>query len=133
MPNFPTLYERWYYQSFCAKAGGGAQGPQIAAPWSPRGELTVKTDPDTGKVSGELVFSPQVKLAISGALTLAAGDLPDGIELTAEGLGSVSTLRGYFIYGASVLIAGKVVAIRNDPAKQPVGTSGAFVLFPGLG
>ena len=99
---------------------------------TPRGQLSVQADVDTGKITGRLVFAPSVEQSVTGSLLIAKDDLPDGIELTAEGLGSVSTLRGYFIYGSVVFIAGVVVALRGDLAKQPVGTRGAFVLSPGI-
>jgi hypothetical protein len=120
----------WKYESFCPLRGTGGAEPQIAAPWSPRGNLEVKTDTSTGKVSGSLSFAPGVVLAISGVITPAANGLAEGIELRGEGLGSVSLLRGYFISGReSTMIVGSVVAVQNDLAKQPVGTSGPFVIY----
>ena len=132
MPSFPKLDNQWFYQSFCSMRGTDASLPQLAAPWSPRGTLTVSTDPETGKVTGELAFSPQVKLAVTGNTTPAANGGPDGVELTAEGLGSITTLRGYFVHGGVSFVTGIVVALRNDLAKQPIGTRGSFVIYPSI-
>jgi hypothetical protein len=132
MAKYPRFDDQWFYQSFCSVPGSAEGPPQIAVPWSPRGQLTVATDPETGKVSGELVFSPEVKLSVSGFATPATAKLPEGVELTAEGLGSITTLRGYFVYGAMVVVTGIVIAVRNDLAKQPIGTKGSFVIYPGV-
>ena len=132
MAEFPTFSGQWQYQSFCPKPGSTDRPALIAAPWSPRGVLDVETHPETGKVKGKLVFTPAIQLDVTGTVTPALGDTPASVELIAQGLGSVSMLRGCFLYGAGVLVAGMVVAIANDLAKQPVGTRGAFVLFPGI-
>lgn len=118
----------WIYESFCPAKGTAEAPGQIAAPWSPRGTLSVSTDPETGRVTGKLQFAPGVELAIAGALTPADKALPEGIELTGEGLSSVSSLRGFFIGGAGNVVVGTVVAVRNDLARQPVGTQGPFVM-----
>jgi hypothetical protein len=124
----------WRYQSFCPRSGAGDTPPQIAAPWTPPGELHVKTDEMTGKVTGTLKFAPGVELTVNGSITRAAEKekLPEGVELTGEGLSAVYNIRGYFIAGDRVVV-GTVVAVRNDLAKQPIGTSGPFVLFPAAG
>jgi hypothetical protein len=128
----------WFYQSFCPKSGTKDNPPQIAAPWAPPGELQATTDATTGKVSGTLKFAPGVELAISGAITPAADGVPEGIELTGENPMAAYNIRGYFIPGSvgpasGPVIVGTVVAVRNDLARQPVGTSGPFVLFPAAG
>lgn len=102
--------------------------PQIAAPWAPPGVLNVTTD-GSGQVTGTLTFSPGVALNVTGTVTPAVNDLPEGIELTGEGLSSINKIRGYFITGSDHVV-GTVVAVQNDLAKQPVGTTGPFVLYP---
>lgn len=123
-----TLNGKWSYRSFCPHSGTDDTPPQIAAPWAPPGVLEVATD-GSGKVTGTLTFAPGVALTISGTVTAASGKLPEGIELTGEGLSAVYKIRGFFLTGSDHVI-GTVVAIQNDLGKQPVGTSGPFVLFP---
>jgi hypothetical protein len=111
-------------------------------PWCPEATLSVTTDA-AGKVAGELVIplppgapAPELVLAVSGRITPAFEGpvpVPEGIELTGEGgRGSVNQLRGYFVDSgaAGLVIVGTVVAVRNDPAGEPDGTSGPFVLVP---
>jgi hypothetical protein len=119
----------WIYESFCPARGTSQVAPQLAAPWSPRGVLDVATDPESRKVTGTLKFGPGVELTITGRVTLAAKDLPEGVELIGEGLDSVSELRGFFIPDAGAVVIGTVVATRNDLAKQPIGTRGPFIMF----
>ncbi len=126
-----SLDGTWIYQSFRPSSGT----PPLV-PWSPPGKLSVTTDA-TGKVDGKLEF-PSVpgglELTISGSITPAvAGKLPEGVELTGKvGKGdreSVNELRGYFVAGgASPVIVGTIVAVKNDPVGQDDGTSGPFVL-----
>jgi hypothetical protein len=127
----------WFYESFCPR-GETQDGPaQLAAPWAPRGELTVSTDAE-GNVTGTLKFAPGVELAVTGTTTPATGNLPEGVDLVGEGLGSVNQIRGFWIVGtgsadSAPVIVGRVVAVKNDLAKQPDGTSGPFILFPDCG
>jgi hypothetical protein len=91
-----------------------------------------------GKVSGKLTFAPGIELAVSGSITPAAGKLPEGVDLTGEGLSAVYRIRGFFIDGTTgpasgPVIVGTVVAIQNDLGKQPAGTSGPFVMWPATG
>jgi hypothetical protein len=54
-----------------------------------------------------------------------------GIDLTGEGLSAVYRIRGYFVAGAAgPIVGGTVVSVMNDLPRQPIGTSGPFVLFP---
>jgi hypothetical protein len=130
----------WIYQSFCPQRGTSDIPAQIAVPWSPPGRLTVTTDAG-GRVDGELRFKlpppsgGELVFTISGSITPAvAGKLPEGVELTGENGDSVNRIRGYFIPGsAGPLIVGTIVAIKNDPGRQPDGASGPFVLFPAGG
>jgi hypothetical protein len=105
--------------------------------------LSVTTDA-TGKVEGKLTIplppgepAPALVLTISGSITPAVtGKLPEGIELTGKMMGqdgreAINEIHGYFIAGgAGPLVVGTITAVRNDPGKQPDGTSGPFVLFP---
>ena len=122
-----TLNGHWSYQSFCAHQGT----TELAAPWSPPGELEVSTDA-SGKITGTLKFPiAGVELLVTGTITPAAGRLPEGVELMGEGMGSVNQLRGYWITApAGAVIVGTVKCLKNDLAKQPDGTSGPFLLFP---
>lgn len=117
----------WIYRSF--RPDGGT--PSLV-PWAPLGELSVTTDA-AGRVDGRLGFPsvPGLELTISGSITPAVpGKLPEGVELTGEGgRWSVNELRGYLVEGgAGPVIVGTIVAVRNDPAGRPDGTSGPFVL-----
>jgi len=103
--------------------------------------LSVTTDA-TGKVDGTLTIplppgtaKPELVLAISGSITPAVPGqrpLPEGVKLTGKGgSDSGNELVGYFVPGgASPVIVGTVYAVKNDPAGEPDGTSGPFVLFP---
>jgi hypothetical protein len=127
----------WIYQSFRPSMAP----PAPVVPWSPPAKLSVTTDA-TGKVDGTLTIplppgapKPELVLAISGSITPAvAGQwpLPEGVQLTGKGgSDSVNQLVGYFVPGgASPVIVGTVYAVKNDPAGEPDGTSGPFVLFP---
>src|SRR5437764_12814532 len=84
--NMQSLNGTWFYESFCPLTGTSDIPAQIAAPWAPRAELYVTSEASTGKLTGTLKFAPGVELTISGSLTPAAGKLPEGIELTGEGL-----------------------------------------------
>ena len=127
-----SLNGKWIYRSFRPNSGA----PPLV-PWAPSGELIVTTDA-TGQVNGKLTF-PSIKgleLTISGSVTAAvAGKLPEGVDLIGKGgLGSINKLQGYFINGSSgPLVVGTIVAEKSDPAKQPDGTSGPFVLFQANG
>lgn len=123
-----SLNGEWSYRSF--RGGANDTPPEILVPWAPPGELDVKTD-DSGKVTGTLTFAPGVALAITGAVTSgdAARHIPEGVELTGEGLSAVYKVHGFFITGSDHIV-GTVVAEKNDLARQADGTSGPFVLFP---
>ena len=133
-----SLDGTWVYNSFCPQPGTEDTKPQIAAPWAPPGQLHAATDAATGKVTGTLKFAPGVELAVSGSITPAADRVPERIDLTGENASAAYNIRGYFIPGtvapaSGPVVVGTVVAVRNDLAKQPVGTSGPFVLFPAAG
>jgi hypothetical protein len=125
-----NLNGKWSYRSFRAGSGPKDTPSQIVVPWAPPGELLAATDA-TGKVTGTLRFGPGVELTINGSITPAEGHLfwhiPEGIELTGEGLSAVYNVRGFFIDDDHVV--GTVVAVRNDLAEQPDGTNGPFALF----
>ena len=125
-----SLNGKWSYESYCPKAGTDELPSQIAAPWAPRGSLQVTTDA-SGKVTGTLKFAPRVELSVTGCMTNGGGKTPDGIDLTGEGMSAVYRIRGYFVAGAvGPIVVGTIVSVMNDLAKQPIGTSGPFVLFP---
>lgn len=125
----------WTYNSFCPQGGikakDASRSPEIAAPWAKDGELTVATDA-SGKVTGKLVFPafpPGAFLAINGSIMPATPELPEGIELTGEGLGASYSIRGFFVPDSDQVV-GTVVVTKGDLGvrPQPVGTSGPFVL-----
>jgi hypothetical protein len=125
-----NLDGKWIYQSFRPECGDGEMPAQIAVPWAGGGNFNGTTDPKTGIVSGTLAFGRGIELAISGSITPAGGHGPRGVELKGEGHSSLNHIRGYFIEGSPhPLIVGTVVAVHNDLAKQPDGTSGPFVLY----
>ena len=128
-----ALNGKWSYRSFCPTRGTPEREPQIAAPWSPAGVMDVVSDA-AGKIYGELIFGAgqkELRLKITGRLTPEQAGLPEGIELVGEGPNdSLTQLRGYFVSGTQPLIVGTVVAIKNDLALQPPGTSGPFILYP---
>jgi hypothetical protein len=127
---------KWLYRSFCPAPGTTERAPQITAPWSPVGTMDVVSDAE-GRVHGELVFANtagDVRLTITGKLTSENDGLPEGVELTGEGpYDSITQLRGYFIEGKQLQVVGTVVALKNDLAKQPPGTSGPFLLYADAG
>jgi hypothetical protein len=124
----------WIYQSFRPFTGP----PSPLMPWSSPARLSVTTD-GSGKVDGRLVIPlppgapvPELVLAIGGRITPASGGpvpVPEGVELTGTVGTSVNELRGYFVAGgAGPVVVGTIVAVRDDPAGEPNGTSGPFVL-----
>ena len=135
-----NLNGTWIYQSLRHSMAP----PSPLVPWSPPGKLSVTTDA-TGKVDGTLTIplppgapKPELVLAISGSITPAVTGqwpLPEGVKLTGKGgPGSVNDLLGYFVAGgASPVIVGEIVAVKNDPAGEPDGTRGPFVLFQAAG
>lgn len=120
-----ALQGKWNYRSFCPRAGAANSNATIAAPWAPPAVLTADTDA-SGKITGTLQFAPTVKLTVKGNITPAVENVPEGIDLTAEGLGATYLVRGYGI--TDQCIAGCVLAVEGDLAKQPPGTLGAFIL-----
>lgn len=125
-----TLNGQYYYDSFCTKPATTDTPAQIGARWAPHAPLDASTDA-TGKVSGTLTFAPGVVLNVSGSITPATADLPEGVDLTGTIGPAEYRIRGFFYAGfTGMLVAGVVVAVRNDLAKQPDGTVGAFTLVP---
>jgi hypothetical protein len=136
-----NLNGTWIYQSFRPFSGP----PSPVMPWSTPGRLNVTTHA-SGKVNGKLTIplppggpAPELVLAISGSITAAStGPMPvsEGIHITGkltykDGRESINELRGYFVPGgANPVIVGTVWALQNDPAGEPDGTNGPFVLFP---
>lgn len=128
-----TLNGRWSYRSFrhapiTVKDNQVEGCPELAIPWSPPGELEVETS-QAGEVTGTLTFGPGASLKVCGQIAPATEKSPASVELTAEGLGSVNRIKGYFIPGSDHIV-GTILCEVNDPGKQPNGTVGPFVLFP---
>jgi hypothetical protein len=127
-----SLNGTWIYESFRPN-----NGTPSVVPWAPPSRLSVTTGAN-GNVAGKLTIPlppgapvPELVMAIAGRITPAvAGQLEEGIELTGTAGESVNDVRGYFIGGGpNPLVVGTVTAVKNDPAGQPDGTSGPFVLF----
>jgi hypothetical protein len=133
-----ALESRWSYYSFChdpivVKDGKVEGNPQLAIPWAPPGELVHKTD-EAGEITGTLTFPlAGLALKIKGHMTSATDKFPASVELTGEvtinGLPTMYKIKGFFVPGSSHVV-GTVLSMANDLAKRPVGTVGAFVLFP---
>lgn len=128
-----TLKGKWSYRSYrhdpiVVKDGQVDGNPQLALPWTPPGELDVNTD-EAGEVTGTLTFAPGVALQITGHITPATDQLQASVELTGEGLSAVYKIKGFFI-PESDHVVGTVLCVANDLGKQPVGTTGPFLLFP---
>lgn len=131
----------WIYQSFRPSMAP----PSPLVPWSPPSKLAVTSDA-AGKVEGTLSIPlppgarvPELVMAISGSITPAVSGpmpVPEGVRLTGKcdlggGLVSENELIGYFVSGgASPAIVGTIRAVQNDPAGEPSGTIGPFVLIP---
>ena len=89
-------------------------------------------------MTGKLTFAPGVELEVSGTMTPASKDSPEGVELTGKGLTAEYRIKGFYIDGTQTaasgrLIVGTVVAVHNDLARQPDKTSGPFILVPTIG
>jgi hypothetical protein len=128
-----ALNGKWSYRSFrhdpiVLKDGQVEGNPELATPWSSLGVLEVTTG-ETGEVMGTLSFGPKAMLNIWGRIVAATDKSPAAVELTGEGLGSVNKIKGFFIPGSDHVV-GTIMCVRGDPAKQPNGTAGPFVLFP---
>ena len=132
------LSGKWHYQSFCSFAADvdRTKNPPdvkrpalIAGPWTPPSIMNLVTDA-AGNVTGTAKLGP-VEFKITGAVKPAIDRAPEGIELevVVEKLSAVYNLRGFFLENSEHIV-GTVVAIANDLAFQPVGTSGPFVLYP---
>ncbi len=124
-----NLNGKWNYRSFCPRAGTATTPPQIAAPWTPPGVLSVTTDAN-GAVTGTLDF-PANQINVTGSVTAASKEqgLPPGIDLTGVCGSAIYKIRGYFIDGSDHIV-GALVSTQDDLVKRPVGTSGPFILFP---
>jgi hypothetical protein len=115
----------WTYQSFHSEPN--------PVPWAKSATLEVKTD-QSGKVTGMLKLAPGAVLTITGHMTPAvpsadpARQIPEGIVLTGEGLGSVNRILGFFVPGSDHIV-GTVICDKGDPAHQADGTWGPFILF----
>lgn len=129
----PTLSGQFLYQSFYngiveVNDNQVVGSPVLAEPWTPLGTLDIKTDAK-GDVAGTLTFQAKVVLQVTGKIRPANGDLPASVELKGEGLGAIYQIKGWFVPDGDHLV-GTVLCLAGDLAKQPVGTTGAFILFP---
>ncbi len=71
-------------------------------------------------------------LKITGSVIPAPPrEVPASVELTGtgEGLPAVYEVKGFFVPGSDHVV-GTVLSMANDLATKPVGTAGAFALFP---
>jgi hypothetical protein len=116
----------WTYQSF--------RDEPNPVPWAKSATLEVKTD-RSGKVTGLLKLAPGAVLNITGSMTPAvasddpAHQIPEGIALTGEGLGSVNRILGFFVPGTDYIV-GTVICDKGDLGHQKDGTWGPFILYP---
>lgn len=125
----PILNGKYTYQSYCPRQGSTAAPAELVAPWAGPAELQAATDA-AGNITATLTFRPGIALKVSGRVTPATGGLPEGIDLNGEGLGAVYRIRGYSVAGRQDLIVGTVIVVQGtDPALQPLGTHGPFVLL----
>jgi hypothetical protein len=130
------LKGKWHYHSFRnsieVKDGKIGKDTQLAIPWASHGKLDGNTD-EAGEVTGTLMSPTGLPFKITGHITPAAGKLPASVEFiaetTVEGRLTVYRMKGFFIPGSDHVV-GTVLSVENDLANQPVGTAGAFVLFP---
>lgn len=140
MPMLP-LSGQFHYQSFyngpVEVRDGKVEGvPVLAVPWTPIGTLDVATA-DFGDVFGRLVFPSnetgtfpgEVVLNITGRFTPANAGSQAQVELRGEGMGAVYQIKGWFVPDSGRVV-GSVLCLSGDLAKRPVGTTGAFILFP---
>jgi hypothetical protein len=130
-----TLKGKWSYRSFrhdsiVVKDGRVEGNPELAKPWSPPGVLEVDTN-EASEITGKLTFTfpREMVLDIKGRIIPATDKEPASVELTGEFQSSVNRLKGFFIPGSNHIV-GTILNIAHDPAQQPVGTAGPFVLFP---
>lgn len=137
----PPLSGQFHYQSFyngpIQVCDGKVEGtPILAEPWSPVGTLDVATA-DFGEVFGRIVFpsngSPRLQgetvLNVTGRFTPASEHSQARVELRGEGMGAIYQIHGWFVPDTGRVV-GTVLCLAGDLAKRPVGTTGAFILFP---
>ncbi len=137
----PPLSGQFHYQSFyngpIQVCDGKVEGtPILAEPWSPVGTLDVATA-DFGEVFGRIVFpsngSPRLQgetvLNVTGRFTPASEHSQARVELRGEGTGAIYQIHGWFVPDTGRVV-GTVLCLAGDLAKRPVGTTGAFILFP---
>lgn len=136
-----TLNGKYNYRSFrhdpiVVKDGQVEGTPNLAAPWSLPGVLTVGTHA-SGEVKGELIFvrgEMKIPLTIEGTITQATEKEPACVELTGTckaipGKTNVNKIKGIFLEGTDHIF-GTVMVLSDDLAGAPNGTAGPFILFP---
>lgn len=137
----PPLSGQFHYQSFyngpIQVRDGKVEGtPLLAEPWSPVGTLDVATT-ESGEVVGRLVFPSNGSLRIpsEAVLNVTGRVIPSTehsqtrVELQGEGMRAVYQIHGWFVPDTGRVV-GTVLCLAGDLAKRPVGTTGAFILFP---
>jgi hypothetical protein len=143
------LQGNWHYQSFVSVPADVDRtkpptDPEhekrpalIASAWTPPSVMDFVTDAGgniTGSAQLKVSATDTLEFGIKGSIKPAVDAwIPEGIELvvTVAQTTSVYHLRGYFLKDSDHIV-GTVVAVSNDLAfqRQPVGTSGPFVLYP---
>ena len=137
----PPLSGQFHYQSFyngpVQVRDGKVEGtPILAEPWAPVGTLDVATA-DFGEVFGRLIFPPnapprlhgEAVLNVTGRFTPESEHSQARVELRGEGMGAIYQINGWFVPDTGRVV-GTVLCLAGDLAKRPVGTTGAFILFP---
>ncbi|MEI8379996.1 MAG: hypothetical protein WCJ09_07705 [Planctomycetota bacterium] len=137
----PPLSGKFDYQSFyngpIRVQDGKVEGTSILAErWSPVGTLDVATSV-RGEVFGRLLLPPngvlgfqnETVLNVTGQVMPASEHSLARVELRGEGMGAVYQIHGWFVPDLGQVV-GTVLCLTGDLAKRPVGTTGAFILFP---
>lgn len=139
-----TLEGTWHYQSFLILPTQSEEeapsGSAVTARKWASGTLTVPTDAYP-EVSGELVFSPGITLAVRGHVLPPSGLSSEILVATGEGLegqtkGSISRIIGTVISNGNgrQLIYGSVLGVRGPDTQpdvnggMPINTVGTFTL-----
>lgn len=143
-PPKPSLDGPWAYRSFVVDTDDPT-APSIG-PWSPEGELNVKTAAD-GTFEGKLVFqipdraggTRLLPLDVTGEITPADGKTPAGFTalgtVTLGGKTFDNRLKGWFVPAApgsdETTVRGSITNAGPDlpgPHEQPPFTVGVFHL-----
>ncbi|MEJ8849511.1 hypothetical protein [Variovorax rhizosphaerae] len=153
---FPLFeFQDWVYQSFLLlpspeKAAATPEAEVSARKWS-RGSLVCgQAFRDAGRytLTGRLIFSKGLELAVSASGALGSGDEACTFQATGTGVagplkGMISRLAGWVFPEVPILNGGgRVLSVRGstwavrgtdinptiDPSGMPLGTVGQFVI-----